>query len=104
MSDAENKVGWAGIRSKKPGSKVSPFDGVVRSEAEDEELNKLFARVFRGRQGEIALQYLRSLTEDMVLGDGLNTTQLVHTEGQRWIVHLMERRVDHGRAGKPAAE
>jgi hypothetical protein len=103
MSDTPAKQGWGGIRNRKPGGKVSPFDGVIRSESEDEELNKLFARIFRGRQGEIALQYLRSLTKDMVLGDGLNTTQLIHTEGQRWIVHLMERRAEYGRSGKPTA-
>ena len=89
--------GWEALREGRAGDMPSPFDGVVRSAEMDAEINKLFAKLFAGKRGELALSYLRGLTKDMVLGDGLNTTQLIHLEGQRFIVHLIERRAEHGR-------
>jgi len=89
--------GWEGLREGRQGDRPSSFDGVVRSSEQEAEINKLFAKVFAGKRGELALQYLRSLTKDMVLGDGLAVNQLVHLEGQRFIVHLIERRAEHGR-------
>lgn len=73
-------------------------DGVLRAPEAEAELNLLAARVFRTRDGQKLLAYLKSITINAVMGDRIETNALVHREGQRFIVGLLDRRIEHGRS------
>lgn len=78
-------------------------DGVLRSPDAEQELNLLCARVFRGDSGRKLMAYLKSITINAVMGDNIvNTSSLIHREGQRFIVGVLDRRIDNVRSGKPA--
>jgi hypothetical protein len=62
---------------------------------------KLFARVFRGEDGDKALAYLRGLTLDAPLmgADGKTTEMLWHLEGRRSLAKQIINLVEQGRKG-----
>lgn len=62
---------------------------------------KLFARVFRGEDGDKALAYLRALTLDLALGNDTKKTteQLWHLEGRRSLTKQIINLVEQGRKG-----
>ncbi len=53
---------------------------------DDLDIAAVFARCFRGGDGERALAYLRGLTMDRALGPGADAAVLRHLEGQRQLV------------------
>ncbi len=53
---------------------------------DDQDMAAVFARCFRGGDGERALAYLRGLTMDRALGPGASDAVLRHVEGQRQLV------------------
>jgi len=64
------------------------FDSVTALELDPEsegqaDMADVFARCFRGRDGERAMSYLRALTLDRALGPGVRGAVLRHVEGQR---------------------
>lgn len=59
----------------------------------------VFARCFRGADGDRALAYLRSLTVERVLGPGASDAVLRHLEGQRALVIHLTGLVERGRHG-----
>ena len=75
---------------------VSGLDGQSRSARHEDDLNKLLMRVFRGPDGEAALKYLRSITINYINGPGVNADVLKHMEGQRFIVSMVEKRIEQG--------
>ena len=78
--------------------RVLSADGVVSRSAEDERrLNALFDRLSQSPDFKEAMEYLRSITVDFVHGDAVQPNPLMHLEGQRWIVKLIERRAANGR-------
>lgn len=78
-------------------------DGFPRSLDDERELNEAFAAAFAGPAGERALAYLRSITLHAVSGpEHLNALRLAHLEGQRYLMGLIQKRYDDGRAKLPA--
>lgn len=61
----------------------------------DDDVAPLFARVFRGADGERALRTLRAATLDRALGPDASDAALRDLEGRRrlvaWILALVER-------------
>ena len=51
--------------------------------------------LFKSPTGEAVLQYLRSITIEAVSGPNISSEELRHLEGQRYIVGLLERRIQH---------
>lgn len=43
------------------------------------------------------MAYLKSITVNMVAGPDSTDQQLRHLEGQRFLVGLMQQRIEHGR-------
>lgn len=72
-------------------------DGIERSIVEETELNTLAAQVFREPNAKLFLSYLKSITINNLQGSGVSDNELRHIEGQRYIVALMERRIENGR-------
>ena len=69
------------------------LDGFKRSAEEEEIIDKNLASVFSTQTGKEVLRYLRSITIEMVHGPNVAHNELLHSEGQRYIVGLIERRV-----------
>jgi len=72
-------------------------DGIRRTVQEDDELNELFAQTFREEGPQKVLAYLRSITIHNLMGPGASNDELRHMEGQRYLVAIIERRVENGR-------
>lgn len=86
---------------KRDPDKFIGLDGVVRPVAEEKQINDAFAACFRDLPGQRALDYLRSITVFNVTGPGATDAELRHLEGQRFLLALIERRIQHGRSGLP---
>lgn len=72
------------------------LDGFPRPKSEDEQISKNINALFRTPNGRQVLKYLRSITIEAVTGGGATDAELRHLEGQRFLVGLIERRVQHG--------
>ncbi len=75
-------------------NKVS-IDGFQRPTDKDGEISITVAEVFSSPSGKEVLRYLRSITIEMVNGPNVSTDELRHLEGQRYLVGLLERRIQH---------
>ena len=71
------------------------LDGFKRSKLDDERLSKTVAATFKTDSGKAVLAYLRTNTIEAVHGGGVETNELIHMEGQRYLVGLIERRIQH---------
>lgn len=71
-------------------------DGTIRTPKQEDDLNKIFAGVFSGDAGREVIRYLRSITIESVAGPAIDTNQLMHKEGQRFIVGIIEQRIARG--------
>ena len=69
-----------------------------RGSDEEEKLNSVFTALFSTDIGVSVLQYLKSITIDSVAGPEISETALRHLEGQRYIVGLIQRRVNKGKS------
>jgi hypothetical protein len=74
------------------------IDGVQRSAEVDRQISQVMASVFSSPSGQEVLRYLRSVTIEMVNGPAVSVNELMHMEGQRYLVGLIERRISHGRS------
>jgi hypothetical protein len=70
-------------------------DGIQRPLQRDKEISLNVAEIFRTPTGNAVLKYLRSITIEMVNGPHVSTEELRHLEGQRYIVGLIESRMNH---------
>ena len=70
-------------------------DGIQRSLQGDREISLNIAEVFGSPSGKAVLKYLRSITIEMVNGPNESTEELRHLEGQRYLVGLIESRINH---------
>jgi hypothetical protein len=84
-----------------PDVAVSPVDGVRRKKTRERELNELAAAAFASDAGARFLKYLRAITINHVNGPGVAEKELLHLEGQRYLVAIIERRMDLGRQHEP---
>lgn len=76
------------------------IDGVQRSKANDVNISQNVAEVFSTPTGQAVLQYLKSITIQMVHGPDVTTEALRHLEGQRFIVALIDQRIAHAHRSK----
>lgn len=76
------------------------LDGIKRKKELDEQISQNFSALFESPTGKEVLRYLRSITIEMVSGPNITTEELRHMEGQRYLVGLIERRVQHGHRSK----
>jgi|TARA_R110000824_G_C15229186_1_gene678306 hypothetical protein len=75
-------------------------DSVVRTEDNEKQLNALVHSTFKTASGKKVLSYLKSITVNTAHGVGVDPTSLMHIEGQRWIVGLLEQRFNDHLDGK----
>ena len=71
------------------------IDGINRRQDKDREISQNIATLFGAVTGQAVLRYLRSITIEMVHGPNVTTEELRHMEGQRYIVGLLENRINH---------
>tara|TARA_B100001093_G_C26106004_1_gene708885 strand:+ start:90 stop:368 length:279 start_codon:yes stop_codon:yes gene_type:complete len=70
-------------------------DGIHRPQQKDQQISENIASLFGSATGQAVLQYLRSITIEMVNGPNVTTEELRHIEGQRYLVGLIEARMTH---------
>lgn len=70
-------------------------DGYQRTQEADEQISKNFAHLFTTETGKEVLRYLRTITIEIVHGANVTTEELRHIEGQRYVVGLIETRINH---------
>ena len=76
------------------------LDGFRRDKSEDTKINLNIATLFNTDAGRSVLKYLRSITIEQVNGAGVSDTELRHMEGQRYIVGLIETRMQNAHKNK----
>jgi hypothetical protein len=70
-------------------------DNFPRSKEDDEIISRNINSVFKTPNGKAVLKYLRSITIESVQGPNASDAELRHLEGQRYLVGLIERRINH---------
>jgi hypothetical protein len=76
-------------------------EGVSRLVTEERELNQAFVALFNNERGQRVLDYLRRITIETVGGPEISDQHLRHLEGQRFVVGVIEQRVQNGRDNLP---
>ncbi len=76
-------------------SKHLGLDNFIRNKADDERISKDIQALFKTPNGKQVLQYLRSITIESVQGPNASDAELRHLEGQRYLVGLISRRIQH---------
>ncbi len=74
------------------------LDNYKRNPNDEQNLNSIFAVSFTTPTGAEILSYLKSITTESVAGPEISNEHLRHLEGQRYIVGLIQRRVNKGRS------
>lgn len=83
------------MTEQKP-NKLIGLDNIQRKPEDEENLNTLFYKLFTTTGGSEVLKYLKSLSIDAVAGPEISDQSLRHLEGQRYLVGLIQRRVNKG--------
>ena len=84
-------------------TKQTPYtaiDGFQRKQEDDVKISHEIASLFSTPNGQQVLQYLRSITIDAVSGANISDNELRHLEGQRYLVGLIVRRINHSHGVK----
>tara|TARA_R100000995_G_scaffold40075_1_gene18561 strand:+ start:5620 stop:5901 length:282 start_codon:yes stop_codon:yes gene_type:complete len=71
------------------------IDGFQRNRADDARMSVNMASLFRTELGQEVFKYLKSITIDAVNGPNVTDAELRHLEGQRYLVGLIDRRIQH---------
>ena len=71
-------------------------DGFPRSKDLDEIISKNVLSLFNTPNGIEVLKYLKSVTIEAVSGSNISDAELRNLEGQRYIVALIVKRINHG--------
>jgi hypothetical protein len=74
------------------------LDNFKRGSEEETKLNDVFKTLFSTPIGVEVLQYLKSITIDSVAGPEISDHALRHLEGQRYLVGLIQRRINKGKS------
>ena len=82
--------------SKNNPSNISHLDGFPRGTDHEQRISLHFTSLFTTPAGIEVIKYLRSITIEAVHGSAVTNDTLRHAEGQRFIVGLIERRIQHG--------
>jgi len=72
-------------------------DGVTRRPEDEQILNELAAATFSSNGAQEFLRYLRSITIEAVGGPQITDAELRHREGMRYLVGIIEQRIDRGK-------
>ena len=70
-------------------------DGFPRSKDSDEIISKNVLSLFNTPNGIEVLKYLKSVTIEAVSGSNISDAELRHMEGQRYLVALIVKRINH---------
>lgn len=73
------------------------IDGWPHTQEEEAKLNAMALDLFKAGAGKAFLDYLRSITINAVTPPGYDPNSLIHLEGQRFLVGLIDRRIAKGR-------
>lgn len=76
------------------------IDGIERTSEADVIISLNVTELFSSPLGKSVLKYLRSITIERVNGPSVSTESLHHIEGQRYIVGLLENRIEQGHRSK----
>ena len=76
------------------------IDGFPRKPEDDLNISQNIAKLFSTEAGQHILAYLRSITIDAVSGANITDNELRHLEGQRYLVGLIVRRINHSHGVK----
>lgn len=76
------------------------LDGFHRDRNDDARISLDTATLFKTDSGKAVLKYLRSITIEQVNGAGVSDAELRHMEGQRYVVALIEQRINHANRKK----
>ena len=79
----------------------SHLDGFPRGTEDEQNISLNFVSLFSSPAGKEVLKYLRSVTIEAVHGSAVTNDTLRHAEGSRYIVGLIERRIQHGHKVRP---
>ena len=71
------------------------LDGFPRNRIDDSRISVNTASLFNTALGQEVFKYLKSITIDAVNGPNVTDAELRHLEGQRYIVGLIDRRIQH---------
>ena len=71
-------------------------DGFPRSKEQDKIISQNVQSLFKTPVGQEVLKYLKSVTIEAVSGSNISDAELRHLEGQRYIVALIVKRINHG--------
>tara|TARA_B100001094_G_scaffold332562_1_gene405188 strand:- start:2165 stop:2440 length:276 start_codon:yes stop_codon:yes gene_type:complete len=72
------------------------IDGIQRSQKIDEQISLNVASMLATPTGKAVMEYLKSITTDIVNGPNISNDELRHLEGQRFVVGLLSSRANHG--------
>ncbi len=93
----------ANSTENKPNTLIG-LDGLTRNPEDEENLNSMCYGLFNTVSGKQVLKYLKSLTIEAVAGPNISNEELRHLEGQRFIVGLIQRRINKGTSQKLVKE
>jgi len=71
------------------------LDGFPRNRIDDSRISVNTATLFNTYLGQEVFKYLKSITIDAVNGPNVTDAELRHLEGQRYLVGLIDRRIQH---------
>lgn len=71
--------------------------GPVQDDPESKKLHQAYAACFDTPAGRQVLEDLKTRTIQSVCSIGVDPTSLMHLEGQRWIVGIIDNFVERGR-------
>ena len=71
------------------------LDGFQRNRINDARISTDVAALFSTDLGQQVFKYLKRITIDAVNGPNVTDAELRHLEGQRYIVGLIDRRIQH---------
>lgn len=81
--------------AKQPDRCLGP-DGLTYTTTRNREIDDMIVAAFGRGAGREALAYLRSVTIENIGGPGVGPNELMHREGQRFLVGVIETRLRAG--------
>lgn len=83
------------MNKPKAGRAVGP-DGITRTPQAEQKINEVLFHTFRGEAADAALDYLRSISVQMVNGPDATDAALRHREGMRDMMRIIQTRISYG--------
>ncbi|CAB4187758.1 hypothetical protein UFOVP1167_17 [uncultured Caudovirales phage] len=77
-------------------ARITGPDGRARPHTIERVINQHMAACFGSPSGRAVLDYLKSITINTASGPEVNVNALIHLEGQRFLVGLIQSRIEHG--------